>query len=370
MGPGLSADDRIDQVVAGACAVGFQATNFGRAVDEVDRMLEGRELPVPEDDDDAAPDTVRRCTIYLGMVANLFGTGVRDSARFLASEGLVDVVVVSGGGLEHDLRSLFPWHGYRVAAYGSEQKSNAAPMHEGNWVSMGNVTYRSGPCPTDDGALCCWDHTMRRVLLDMLRRPRGNTVHDDDDGKRQPSYGADDTRVCYRPSTFWAEAAARFAELLPVETAAQSFAVPCQRRGIAVYSPSFSDGDVADIVRAVHRGGGGKRLVIDLVGDISELNRTALRAKRTGMIIVGGGVVKHHVCNANLMRNGADHSVFLNSGQEFDGSDAGARPDEAVSWGKIRLTARPAKVYSEASLVFPMLVARTFFPWASAHPTR
>jgi len=25
---------------------------------------------------------------------------------------------------------------------------------------------------------------------------------------------------------------------------------------------------------------------------------------------------------------------FINTGQEFDGSDSGARPDEAVSWGK------------------------------------
>ncbi|GFH07557.1 deoxyhypusine synthase, partial [Haematococcus lacustris] len=30
--------------------------------------------------------------------------------------------------------------------------------------------------------------------------------------------------------------------------------------------------------------------------------------------------------------------------QEFDGSDSGARPDEAVSWGKIRLEAKPVKV--------------------------
>ena len=37
------------------------------------------------------------------------------------------------------------------------------------------------------------------------------------------------------------------------------------------------------------------------------------------------------------VRNGADYSVFINTGQEFDGSDSGARPDEAVSWGKIRL---------------------------------
>ena len=60
-----------------------------------------------------------------------------------------------------------------------------------------------------------------------------------------------------------------------------------------------------------------------------------------GMIILGGGVVKHHICNANLMRNGADFSVFINTGQEFDGSDSGARPDEAISWGKIKVSVPP-----------------------------
>jgi deoxyhypusine synthase len=51
------------------------------------------------------------------------------------------------------------------------------------------------------------------------------------------------------------------------------------------------------------------------------------------MIILGGGVVKHHICNANLMRNGADFAVFINTAHEFDGSDSGASPDEAKSWG-------------------------------------
>jgi hypothetical protein len=34
-----------------------------------------------------------------------------------------------------------------------------------------------------------------------------------------------------------------------------------------------------------------------------------------GAIIIGGGVVKHHIMNANLMRNGADHVVLINTGQ-------------------------------------------------------
>ena len=66
------------------------------------------------------------------------------------------------------------------------------------------------------------------------------------------------------------------------------------------------------------------------------MNNEAKFALNTGMIILGGGLIKHHICNANLMRNGADYSVFVNTGQEFDGSDSGAKPDEAISWGKVR----------------------------------
>ena len=62
------------------------------------------------------------------------------------------------------------------------------------------------------------------------------------------------------------------------------------------------------------------------------------------MVILGGGVVKHHIANACLMRNGAESAVYINTAQEFDGSDAGARPDEAVSWGKIKVGADSVKV--------------------------
>lgn len=52
--------------------------------------------------------------------------------------------------------------------------------------------------------------------------------------------------------------------------------------------------------------------------------------------------------------------MFINTASEFDGSDAGARPDEAKSWGKIKKEASPVKIYAEATLVFPLLVAQTF----------
>ena len=125
-----------------------------------------------------------------------------------------------------------------------------------------------------------------------------------------------------------------------------------------MFCPAFTDGALGDVIYFnTWRETG---FIVDLVQDIKLLNDTALKAKKSGMIILGGGVIKHHICNANLMRNGADFSVFINTASEYDGSDAGARPDEAVSWGKISLEARPVKVYAECSLVLPILIGESF----------
>jgi len=135
---------------------------------------------------------------------------------------------------------------------------------------------------------------------------------------------------------------------------------------IPVFCPAITDGSIGDMIyfHSYQKPG----LVLDLVQDIRKINTLAVWARRTGMIILGGGVIKHHICNANLMRNGAEYSVYVNTGQEFDGSDSGARPDEAVSWGKIKPDATPVKVYSEATIVFPLLVAMTFAKHWEAKP--
>lgn len=76
------------------------------------------------------------------------------------------------------------------------------------------------------------------------------------------------------------------------------------------------------------------------------MNGEAVHAspRKTGIMVLGGGLPKHHICNANMLRNGADYAVYINTAQEFDGSDSGAQPDEAVSWGKIKGSAKAIKV--------------------------
>ena len=132
----------------------------------------------------------------------------------------------------------------------------------------------------------------------------------------------------------------------------------CWKNNIPVFSPAITDGSIGDVIyfHSYRKPG----FICDLTQDIRKINDLALHAKQSGMLIIGGGVIKHHICNANLMRNGADYSVYVNTGFDMDGSDAGATPDEAVSWGKIKVEAKPVKVWAEASLVLPILIGETF----------
>ena len=113
---------------------------------------------------------------------------------------------------------------------------------------------------------------------------------------------------------------------------------------IPIFSPALTDGSLGDMLYFHTFKASPKCITIDIVRDIRRINDIAMKAKRAGMIILGGGLIKHHIANACLMRNGADSAVYVNTAQEFDGSDAGARPDEAVSWGKIKVGGDSVKV--------------------------
>lgn len=116
------------------------------------------------------------------------------------------------------------------------------------------------------------------------------------------------------------------------------------KNDIPVFCPALTDGSLGDMLYFHTFANSPSHLRIDIVEDIRKINSMSTFAERAGMIVLGGGLVKHHIANACLMRNGAESAVYINTAQEFDGSDAGARPDEAVSWGKIKANAQSVKV--------------------------
>ena len=138
---------------------------------------------------------------------------------------------------------------------------------------------------------------------------------------------------------------------IPRADAERSITYWAAKHEIPIYVPSWADGTLAFMLYK-------RNFVVDLVRDVVAINKFTMKCEKTAMIIIGGGVAKHHTCNANLMRNGADYAIYLSTSQEYDGSDGGANPEEAVSWGKIRIEAKRVKVYGDAAITFPILVSR------------
>ncbi|OBS74022.1 hypothetical protein A6R68_15433 [Neotoma lepida] len=298
---------------------GFQATNFGRAVQQVNAMIEKKLEPLAVDEDHHEDLTQSRrpltgCTIFLGYTSNLISSGIRETIRYLVQHNMVDVLVTTAGGVEEDLiKCLAPTYLGEFSLSGKELRENGINR-------IGNLLV-----PNDN--YCKFEDWLMPILDQMVLEQNTEGV------KWTPSKMISRLgKEINNPESvyYWAH-----------------------KNHIPVLSPALTDGSLGDMIFFHSYKNPG--LVLDIVEDLRLINMQAIFAKRSGMIILGGG-----------MRNGADYAVYINTAQEFDGSDSGARPDEAVSWGKIRMDAQPVKVYADASLVFPLLVAKTFAQKAAA----
>ncbi len=282
------------------------------------------------DDDEFKDPEVRaktKCTIWLSFTSNMISSGIREVIKFIVKNKLVDAIVTTGGGVEEDFMKCIKPHYMGDFALKGEELRLKGHNRIGNLL-VPNLTY------------CGFEDWFAPLL---------NKMHDEQE----------------QEGTVWtpSKMIKRMGLEIDNEDSVWYWAA---KNDIPVFCPALTDGSVGDMIyfHSYKREG----FVLDIAGDIRAVNDVALRAKKSGMIILGGGLVKHHTCNANLMRNGADFSVFINTGQEFDGSDSGAKPDEAISWGKIRLGARPVKVYAEATLVFPLIVSQTFVKYVKGEP--
>ena len=96
---------------------------------------------------------------------------------------------------------------------------------------------------------------------------------------------------------------------------------------------------------------------LNLLKDSGQLSDLVFSAKETGALIVGGGISKHHTIWWNQFKDGLDYVVYVSTADEWDGSLSGARPREAVSWGKISERAKRIMVEGDASLILPIMLS-------------
>ncbi|KHJ30978.1 putative deoxyhypusine synthase [Erysiphe necator] len=306
----------VDQLVSGMANMGFQASSIVDAVRIINDMREWRD-PLNSDN---------RSTIFLGYTSNLISSGLRGTIRYLAQHSQIAAIVTTAGGIEEDLiKCLSP-------TYVGSFHLNGAKLRSQGLNRIGNLI-------VPNNNYCLFEDWVQPILDKLL--------------KEQEESKMKDKPINWTPSKI----IKRLGKEINNE---DSVLYWCYKNNIPVFCPALTDGSLGDMLYFHTFRSSPLQLRIDIVEDIRAINTIAVRAARVGMIILGGGIVKHHIANACLMRNGAESAVYINTAQEFDGSDAGARPDEAVSWGKIKIGADAVKVYADATICFPLIVAATF----------
>ncbi|KAF8448694.1 DHS-like NAD/FAD-binding domain-containing protein [Boletus edulis BED1] len=304
--------------------IGFQATSFGRAVEIVNRMRKWRSSEEPvavNGSGEAGPHdkAQTRCTVFLGYTSNLMSSGLREILLYLVKHKHVSVIVTTAGGIEEDF----------IKCFGDTYLGD---FHLSGLELRKKVIQRIGNLVIPNTNYCKFEKWLTPIMDAMLEEQKAS-------GK------------VWSPSTM----IHRMGKEINNEESVYYWAY---KNNIPVFCPAITDGAIGDVVYMHSFRNPG--LIIDIARDIRMLNELSRNSKKAGMIILGGGVCKHQIANSMVVRGGADYAVYINTGQEYDGSDSGARPDEAVSWGKISPTGDSVKVFADATLVLPLLVAATF----------
>lgn len=277
---------------------GFQASNLGKAMHIIKAMLR------------------EKATIFLAFTSNMVSSGVREVIRYLVEHKLVHVLITSAGGIEEDIiKSLNPF------VLGSFD-ANGKILFEKGVNRIGNIFV------TND-RYTYFEKKMNKVLDGVYKEQK----------KRK------------RPLCSY--------EIIDIAGKSidnkESILYWASRNKIPVFCPALTDGAFGDMIFFMKQRK--SDFYVDISKDMQEIVNLTLNARKTGLIILGGGVAKHYTLNAQIFREGCDFAVYVNTGQEYDGSDSGARTDEAVTWGKIKPKALQAKVSGDATIIFPLIIA-------------
>lgn len=353
----------------------------------------------------------KSCIIWLSFTSNMISSGLREIFVYLAKNKFIDVVVTTAGGIEEDIIKCFS------NTYIGDFNLNGKKLRKKGWNRIGNLIV-----PNDN--YCKFEDWLQPILNKMLHEQNekneqmflkklekrkkkynnnknkndnnndndnvwGNEKNDQNENQYNQgqesfkkdsniytndvsnkknhinnyinNYDSDSDDQC----DMYYLSPSEFINTLGKEINDESSLIYwCYKNDIPIFCPGLTDGSLGDNLFFHNYGKKIKNnLILDIVKDIKKINSLAMNCEKSGIIILGGGLPKHHVCNANLMRNGADFAVYVNTASEYDGSDSGVNTTEALSWGKIKYgqTNNHVKVFGDATILFPLMVLNSFY---------
>ncbi len=283
-------------------AIGFQASHLGIAIDIVREMRK------------------QKAKIFLSYTSNMVSSGLREIIAWLVKHKYVHALVTTGGGVEEDIIKT-----YKPFLLGSFFMDDIELRKKGI-NRIGNILV-----PNDR---YIWFESFMKNIFDealALQKEKGRSLQGTELLNIIGKKINDKNSIIY-----WST-----------------------RNNIPLFCPTLLDGSLGDMYYFYKQNH--PELEFSIGGDHKKLIDIAINSDKLGLIVLGGATPKHEVINAALFRGGADYAVYLSTGTEYDGSLSGAKPKEALSWGKLNKKAKSIFVEGDATITFPLLITGVFF---------
>jgi len=278
-------------------AGGFGGKHLAQGVDILARMLRDR-----------------GSVNFLSFPACINATGTRGIIRDMVKHKLFDIVITTCGTLDHDLARI--WKNY----YHGEFELDDAVLRRKGINRLGNVLV-----PNESYGIVL-ERKLQPIFRDIYKA-----------GMRRPS-----TR-----ELIWA-----VGDRLSDKDSILYWAA---RNRVPVYVPGITDGAFGCQLWMFYQEH--RDFSPDPMADEQELSGHVMGARRSGALIIGGGISKHHTIWWNQFKDGLDYAVYLTTAMEQDGSLSGARVREAISWGKVKPRARHVTLDADATVALPLMYA-------------
>lgn len=274
---------------------GFQGNKVAEAVNILERMIKGK-----------------NSLNFLSFPACLMATGIRGVFKEMVKRKWFDLVITTCGTLDHDLARS--WGDYYCGSF----RLNDEEVKKKGFSRLGNVLVPD------------------KVYAEQVEKNvQGFLSEIYEEKKELATY-----------ELVW-----EFGKRLDSEDSIIYWAT---KNKIPVIIPGITDGMVGYQLWMFSQH---KDFKINVLKDEQLLNDHVWDAEKTGALIVGGGISKHHTIWWNQFKGGLDYAVYLTTAIEEDGSLSGARPREAVSWGQIKENAEKVFIYGEASTILPLMIS-------------
>ena len=264
----------------------------------------------------------RGLTIFLGLTGSLSTTGQWKIIRWLVENRYVDVVVSTGANISEDILEALGYHYY-----------------QGTWLADDEELLRL----KIDRFYDVYADEMQYRRLERTIYRFANTL----DGEKAYS-----TR----------EFLYLFGEFLS-KKGIDSIVAAAYRARVPVYSPGLIDSGYGVALSLLKREKG-KMIRLDQTKDMEELAQIAERARRTGVVYLGGGVPKDTIQLSTIIKSLSkggeeetphEYAIQITADSPQWGGLSGCTLEEAISWGKISSRAKRAVLYADITLALPLV---------------